>query len=146
MVLMARRSKLNPEVQRRILQAIQSGATYEHAAHFAGISRTTLYYWLRKGEEQARGVYRTFFNEFKKAESLCCVAALAIINNEAKKGTWQAAAWLLERRFPEYARGGPSPVQITIDAEEVSVKTLVTEYNNFVRPLVDGPIIDLDEE
>lgn len=143
---MGRRTKLNPEVQKRILQAIQSGSTYEMAAYFGGITRTTLYYWLEKGEKQNKGIYRTFFNEFKKAESICCVGNLAIIGKEAKAGTWQAAAWLLERRFPEFARGGPSPVQITVDLENISVKSLVLEYDKYVRPLVDGPVIDLDEE
>tara|TARA_R100000655_G_scaffold93205_1_gene134471 strand:+ start:4605 stop:5039 length:435 start_codon:yes stop_codon:yes gene_type:complete len=144
---MGRRSKLNAEVQKRIIQAIQSGATYELAAQFGGVTRTTLFYWLNKGEEQTKGIYRTFFNEFKKAEAICCVAALAVIKQEAKNGTWQAAAWLLERRFPEqYSKNGPPPVQLTIDVDEISIQGLTQEYNTYVRPLIDGPTIDLDEE
>lgn len=142
---MARRTKLNAEVQRKILQAIQAGSTYEIAANFAGISRTTLFYWMRKGEEQKKGIYRTFFNEFKRAESMACVGSLAVINKEAREGNWQAAAWLLERRFG-YSRDGPPPVQITIDAESVDVKQLISEYKREIAPIIEKPIIDLDEE
>ena len=160
---MARRTKLNADVQRRIIQAIQEGATYELAAQFGGITRTTLYYWLKKGEEikeeqeqveQYEAVGEedpllTFFNEFKKAEAICCVGALAVIKKEARTGTWQAAAWLLERRFPQqYARNQQPAVQLTIDvdAEEINVKGWAQEYKTYVQPLIEGPIIDLDEE
>ena len=142
---MARRTKLNLAVQNRILQAIQAGSTYEYAAQFAGITRTTLFYWLRRGEEQSSGIYRTFFNEFKKAEGTACIGSLAVINREARDGNWQAAAWLLERRFG-YTRDGPPPVQITIDTENLDMKTLVQEYKTGIQQLITGPTIDLDEE
>jgi hypothetical protein len=142
---MARRTKLNAEVQRRILQAIQAGATYEYAAQFGGVTRVTLFYWLRKGEQQNKGIYRTFFNEFKRAESMACVGSLAVINKEAREGNWQAAAWLLERRFG-YTREGPPPVQITIETEGLDMKTLINEYNTGMKAMIGGPVIDLDEE
>jgi hypothetical protein len=143
---MARRTKLNAEVQRRILQAIQAGATYEMAAQLAGITRVTMYYWLQKGEEQTRGIYRTFFNEFKKAEAVCCVGNLAIINKEAKAGTWQAAAWLLERRFPEYRKDSP-PVQINIDIDGApNPREDLKIVNEQLKMLTTGPVIDLDED
>ena len=143
---MARRTKLNAEVQRRILQAIQAGATYAMAAQLAGIARLGVCYWLQKGEEQTKGIYRTFFNEFKRAEAICCVGNLAIINKEAKAGTWQAAAWLLERRFPDYRRDSQPAIQVNIGAEQMDSKALIDEYYNGIRPLIEGPIIDLDEE
>jgi len=49
-----RRSKLNEEVQKRIIQAIQMGATYEIAAEHAGICRKTLYSWIEKGKTASR--------------------------------------------------------------------------------------------
>ncbi len=141
---MGRRLKLNPEIQKRIIQAIQAGSTYELAAQFAGISRGTLWSWLQKGEEQNKGVYRTFLNEFKKAEARCCVGALAVVQKAAQNGTWQAAAFLLERRFG-YHKDGPPPVQITIDAESVDVQSIIGEYKQEIQPLLEGPTIDLDD-
>ncbi len=66
---MARRTKLNAEVQRKILQAIQAGSTYEIAANFAGISRTTLFYWMRKGEEQKKGYTEHFLTNSKERKA-----------------------------------------------------------------------------
>jgi hypothetical protein len=100
---------------------------------------------MRKGEEQNKGIYRTFLNEFKRAESMACVGSLAVINKEAREGNWQAAAWLLERRFG-YSREGTPPVQITIDAESVDVQQLISEYKKEIAPIIEKPIIDLDEE
>ncbi len=142
---MARRSKFNDEARRRIIQAIQTGCTYDLAAQYAGITRGTLWLWLQKGEEQKSGAYRTFLNDFKKAEARCCVGSLAIIQKAAQEGTWQAAAFLLERRFG-YHKDGPPPVQITIDAENMDVRSLIGEYQKEIRPIIEGPDIDLDEE
>ena len=144
-VSMARRSKFNAEARRRIIQAIQTGCTYELAAQYAGISRGTLWLWLQKGEQQKSGAYRTFLNEFKKAEARCCVGSLAVIQKAAQDGTWQAAAFLLERRFG-YHKDGPPPVQITIDADAVDVRSIVEEYRREVLPVIGTPTIDLDEE
>ncbi len=142
---MARRSKFNDEARRRIIQAIQTGCTYDLDAQYAGITRGTLWLWLQKGEEQKSGAYRTFLNDFKKAEARCCVGSLAIIQKAAQEGTWQAAAFLLERRFG-YHKDGPPPVQITIDAENMDVRSLIGEYQKEIRPIIEGPDIDLDEE
>jgi len=142
---MSRRSKLTPAVQTKILQAIQAGATYEYAATFAGICRTTLYSWMQKGQEQKRGAFRTFLNEFKKAEAMACIEALAVIKKEARGGNWHCAAWLLERRFG-YTKDGPPPVQITIDVDAIDSKTLIAEYEREIQKLIKGPVIDLDEE
>ena len=84
-------------------------------------------------------------NDFKKAEARCCVGSLAIIQKAAQEGTWQAAAFLLERRFG-YHKDGPPPVQITIDAENMDVRSLIGEYQKEIRPIIEGPDIDLDEE
>jgi hypothetical protein len=110
---MARRTKLTPEVQHHIVTAIKTGATYEVAAQFGGITRATLWLWLKKGQEQSRGIYRTFFDTFKKAEAQSCVRSLAIVHQAANEGSWQAAAWLLERRFG-YDRNNTA-VQVNIE-------------------------------
>lgn len=93
-----RRIKLNEEREKRIIQAIKLGGTYQIAAENAGIARSTLYDWLRKGDKQAKGLYRTFLDNFKKAEAAAALAALANISRASQNGDWKASAWLLERR------------------------------------------------
>ena len=141
-----RRTKLNEATKSTILKAISTGATYEIAANLAGVSRSTLNNWLQKGEEQTRGIYSTFLDDFKKAEARCMVAALVRIKQAADSGTWQAAAWLLERRCPEYRRDAPPPVQVSIDIETLDSRALVAEYRREIQPLLSAPTIDLDEE
>lgn len=95
---MSRRIKLNEARTKAILQAIQLGATYEIAAENAGVSRSTLWNWLKRGEEQSTGQFATFLDAFKKAEARAALGALATIHKACNDGDWKAAAFLLERR------------------------------------------------
>ena len=48
---MGRPSKLTPEITRAVLDVVAGGGTRAVAAEAAGISRGTLYGWLRRGTE-----------------------------------------------------------------------------------------------
>jgi len=59
----------------------------------------------RRGEEEDAGDYAALVAILEKAEGDAITRNLAIINKAAHDGTWQAAAWWLERRYPqEYGR------------------------------------------
>lgn len=90
----------NPEVKRKLLEAIRSGATYEIAAKYAGIGRSTLHRWLAAGRAGDPD-YLELAQAVDEAESQGAVQCLALIRKSAMGGTWQAAAWLLERRYPD---------------------------------------------
>lgn len=108
-------SKLNEQRQKRIVQAIQLGATYEQAANYAGITYQTLRNWLRRAEDEIKRVEQSnrarireaerpfieILEAVKKAEGQAVVGWLAKIERAANGGNWQAAAWKLERRYPE---------------------------------------------
>lgn len=127
---MARPSKLTADVQARVVQAIMAGATYEHAAMYGGIAYRTFAEWMQKGAG-GREPYAQFVQAVKDAEGAAAVANLAHIRKAASDGTWQAAAWLLERRYPEmYGRqrhehSGPGggPIQ-TEDVTEIDKRAL----------------------
>ena len=114
-----RKTKLTPQVQDLIVQALNVGAHHEHACQYGGISKDTFYAWLKKGEE-GKPPFSDFSDAVKKAESQAGVGYLALIDSAARAGNWQAAAWKLERRWPMlYGRrmlevsgpgGGPIPV------------------------------------
>lgn len=94
-----RRTKLNEEVKKRIISAIQMGATYEIAAEHAGICRKTLYSWIEKGKEASKGSkHYTFLHDFRKAEARAALTSLTTIQREIQNGDWKAAAWFLDRR------------------------------------------------
>lgn len=83
------------------MQAIQLGATYALAAQYGGVTYETFNNWMNKGEAARSGVYFQFFNAIKEAEGKGAIGWLAKIEKAANDGSWQAAAWKLERRYPE---------------------------------------------
>ena len=98
---MARPTRLTKKIREDICRGIRNGLSYDRAAQLAGIHPRTFYLWKRKGREGKAPIYVQFVQELKKAEVEGEAAALNEIIKAAKDGTWQAAAWLLERRFPQ---------------------------------------------
>lgn len=92
-----RPSKLTPELQAELCNMLRAGATIDAACEAAGVNRAQFYRWIAKAEEGARP-YAQFRDEAKKALAVAEVGLVAVIR-EASKQQWQAAAWLLERRF-----------------------------------------------
>jgi hypothetical protein len=88
-----RKSKYTPETVGKLLQAIKLGATYKLACDYAGIDQSTFHDWMKNKPE--------FSTQLKEAEGSGAVGLLARIQKEATDGTWQAAAWILERRYPD---------------------------------------------
>ena len=94
---MARPTKYTPETVKAILDAIRVGATFRIACAYAGISEDTFALWRKR--------YSDFADAVKESEGKAAVGWLAKIEKEANEGAWQAAAWKLERRYPqEYGR------------------------------------------
>lgn len=110
---MARPTKLNTETQEKIVSAIRAGNYIETAAAYAGIHKSTLYDWLKRGEREKQRVaknprYRIkkdeqqfveFSDAVERALAEAEVRDVAIIGKAAEE-YWQAAAWRLERKFP----------------------------------------------
>ena len=99
-----RPSKFTKDRKERIVQAIQAGCTYEMAADYAGITRSTLWNWLKKGEDPKQKSYCTFLDQVKKAEVEGAMVHLGTIAQASQKD-WKASAWMLERRHG-YSRDG----------------------------------------
>lgn len=89
---MARPTKYTPQCVTALTEAIQLGATYELACAYAGISFQTFNAW-RKAKP-------AFSEAVQKAEGTAAVAWLRVIESAAIN-SWQAAAWKLERRYPQ---------------------------------------------
>lgn len=111
-VAMGRPTKLTPEVQDRILQAIRAGNYRETAARYGGISPATFYRWLERGERARRGPFREFREAVERAESEAEVRYVAIVAKAATDDV-RAAQWWLEHRFPE--RWGRRQVDVQHD-------------------------------
>jgi len=95
-----RPEKLTPELQQKIVDAIRMGAYIETAAAYAGINKSTLYDWMKRGARAKSGKYKEFSNAIEKALAESEMRDLAVIA-KASQENWQAAAWRLERKFPD---------------------------------------------
>jgi transposase len=99
-----RPEKFRPEAVERIVQVLAAGGYPQTAATAAGVSAKTYYRWLARGADdgpEADAPYRDFRERVEKAQAEGEARAVTIIARAAADGTWQAAVWMLERRYPE---------------------------------------------
>lgn len=144
-----RPTKLTPELQARIVQAIQAGNYMETAAAYAGISKNTLFDWLRRGAREKERLagnararilkeeapYVAFSDSVEKALAEAEVRDVVNVMKAADGGQWQASAWRLERKFPdrwghkaklqqEISGPGGQPVKVAVDLSALTDEEL----------------------
>ena len=88
------------QIWARLSQAISVGAYIEDACVVAGISSRQYRRW-RQLAEQVVEPYASRWSEIQKSEAQAVVRNLFNIQNAANSGTWQASAWILERKYPD---------------------------------------------
>lgn len=118
-------TKISREIISGLVAALQRGAYIETAAAYAGISKVTLYKWLRAGARGKGGLHKQLVNAVERAMADAELRDLQTIDEhaqgfEAERTTrtlrggaiveerivtyrhrdWNAAAWRLERKFP----------------------------------------------
>lgn len=135
-------SKLNKEVVSRLSFALRQGSTYDLAAQYAGITRQTLYNWLSKAKAGDES-YFVVLDAVKSAEAAGALDMLQIITESAGEGSWQAAAWLLERRHG-YRR--ESQIALATEPVEETELTVVDPNAADGRALVIEHVSKLPED
>src|SRR5262249_42895143 len=85
----------------------------ETLAPLLGIGKTALYTWVKRGSREQRRrdrglrpkdaetIFVDFANAIKKGRAEAEKRSLETIRAAADAGAWQAAAWRLERAYPE---------------------------------------------
>ena len=130
---MGRPTKLTPEVQTKIVQAIAGGNYKEIAAEWAGIAPDTLSRWLSR----AREPYLTFRRAVLEAERVAEIRCVALIMKGAAEDP-KHAEWLLERKHHERwgrrdrhevtgANGGPIDARVVFYLPEPTRRVAVLE-------------------
>ncbi len=95
-----RPSKLTPEIQEKIVQALSIGTYRKDAAEYAGIDAATLYRWMLRGAREKDSAYADLRTAVLEAESRAKITAIGSITKAMRNGDWRAAAYWLERKFP----------------------------------------------
>jgi len=140
-----RKTILDETIKEAFVEALKTGTVIEDAAAYTGISERVVYKWLTRGREEVdrqtafpdsdpnpeEEIYVQFMQEVEKARASARLRAIGVIQRAAAEGTWQAAAWYLERSAPKnWARqtkhevtgseGGP--VRLDVSTEDLERK------------------------
>ncbi len=133
----------DPELRHVIVEAVRNNMPYNAAAALVGISVSGFQFWKLRGSQaevkELRGepldvnerAYLEFSVALRKAVSDSIERNLATIQRASEK-SWQASAWLLERRHPQMfsvhrvleVSGHDEPVPETADLSRLSVDEL----------------------
>jgi len=100
---------MNPQRVEAVLLGLRKGLSRTVAAEAAGVSKDTLRNWAQRSPK--------FAAQLTQAEAQAQSVLVGIVLAAAAKmlpNTWQAAAWLLERRWPELY-GQRARVEISVD-------------------------------
>jgi hypothetical protein len=117
---MSRRTRCTKAICRDAEKAAALGLSHPLIAKFIGVSHTTIYNWIRRGQSEQSGIYREFLESVKRGEGKCAALNMATIQKAARSGQWTAAAWVMERRFGYSVGQDPEPAPIEEMSEETA--------------------------
>jgi hypothetical protein len=123
-----RKRKFTRRNRKLIYEALRTGLSIGKAIELAGLDRSTYYRWMEKGKDKRNPVHVRFRNHVIRIHAKLEMEKINTIRKVAQGGyeltetrirynktgrialmktvkttapCWQAAAWFLERRFPE---------------------------------------------
>ena len=91
-------TKLNEETINDLTLCITQGMTNKDACTVAGIATSTFYGWIN---DPSNELEKELADRVERARVVRKMQLLQTIFDAAENGCWQAAAWYLERRYPE---------------------------------------------
>lgn len=104
-----RPTKWSIELQEAIVDALRKGNYLDAAASMNGVAKQTVYRWMERGRnastmleegaevEDGELRYLDFCDAVEKARAIAENRNVQLVQRAAMEGTWQAAAWFLER-------------------------------------------------
>jgi len=129
---MSRRSKKTKEVIEAILANLREGLTKEVACSQAGINSRTLYNWCEDDAELALDVQAAI--DVSQAVLIKAVTSAAFTD-------WRAAAWMLERRWPnDFA--AKRDVEVSVNNKSDGTDVVVGMIAQAQALLISGDVED----
>lgn len=137
---MSRKLKLTPELLAAIEQEIGDGNYVTTVCQAHGINRTSFYDWKNRGEKASSGLFRDFYEAVERATAKSEQKYVEVIKNAANDGTWTAAAWWLERRYPD-RWGKREKVDVTSGGKPIQpldLKNLTDDELEILEKIIGG--------
>ena len=122
--------ELTEERQERFLKAIRLGCPIKDACGCAGFSETWFHDEKRRAKEKPKletsKRFSIFLARIKEVEGEATQRWLAMIEKSAIGGSWQAAAWKLERRREMFIPKTKQEIELdaTVDIKETRKRVL----------------------
>lgn len=103
--------KINAALEKKICDSVREGHNIRQISKEIGISRSTLYNWMRRGRAQKRGVYRNFVMAVERARRERQATLIQIATQTVGKDRWTqkhlaAALGITPRTLQNYFRRG----------------------------------------
>ena len=124
---MGRPTKLTPETQKRIIDALRIGATRKDAALSAGVTYDSFNLWYNTGVKGRSGRYYQFCQAVDQAEGEARLRYTSVIARAANDGDWRAALEYLKRRDREHWGDN---IDLTSAGERIQVVLKWEDYNH----------------
>ena len=93
------RIKLTPKRHATIVEAISKGHYLITAAKLAGVGKSTISHWIKRGKDEDAGIYHEFALEVEIAHQKGESFLVSTVVDAVESGEWRAAAWMLERKY-----------------------------------------------
>lgn len=134
------------EVIDRFVELVGAGNYLKSAAAGAGLRERGVHEWLREGATgQGRPWCQDFHRRVTVARAEAQIRALGQINKAASSGTWQAAAWFLERSDPTHWGGRHDhrhQVEAAVTPLPFDARTKLEDVLSRIRPVLEAHPID----
>jgi hypothetical protein len=135
-------SKKTPQMLAAICTMIEAGLSVQRAAGKLKVHYTTIGIWRRDSPE--------FELAIQKAEAVFIQRQVSNVQAAADKGSWQASAWLLERKFPsEFSQPQVQlhhgVLKVQFDDFSATLKRLRSSPEA-MRTMPDLPVIEVESE
>ena len=125
--------EVDPTLQKRLCDVLAKCNTIKTAAAVCGVSEKSVYSWISKYPSFAKAIYC--------ARGFAKTSLVAVIR-KAAPDDWRAAAWILERSWPdEYARTERiEQVNEQADDKQIGVNILYDTGGQSMEKLLSFPI------
>ena len=132
------------QIWQRLNQALSVGAYIEDACIFAGISSRQFRRW-RELAEQGVEPYAGRWVEIQRSDSQAVIRNLFNIHNAGNSGSWQASAWILERKYPaKYGRR--EQISLSDNSKDFDVELYWSDGTIFLENNVVSDMSDRKKE